>query len=98
MPNPAEQIVAPQPKLLPVVRRVIQQLDTLYMSCASGAATKKRLADVYAHWLAAGRTGPSGLRLYVQALGAQLGDAGSRATFTEQAEQVLIHLQSGYAN
>lgn len=98
MPNLAEQTVAPQPKLLPVVRRVIQQLDALYIEYAEGVRAKSRLADVYAHWLAAGKTGPSGLRFYVQALGAQLGDANSRALFTEQAERVLIHLQSGYAN
>jgi hypothetical protein len=98
MPNLAEQTVAPQPKLLPVVRRVIEQLDALYMESAGSVKAKSQLADVYSHWLAGGRTGPSGLRYYVQALVAQLGDEDSRAVFAEAAERVLIHLQSGYAN
>lgn len=98
MPNLAKRPLVPQPKLLPVVRRVIQQLDALYLEYAGGVQAKNRMANVYTHWLASGRTGPSGLRSYVQALAVQLVEENSRAMFTEQAERVLIHLQSGYAN
>ena len=97
MPDSSGHPAQHQPKLLPVVRRVIQQLDALFIDCA-GTTEAPRLADTYRYWLAGGRTGPSGLRHYMQALGAQLSTPEPRATFMQQAERVLIHLQSGYAN
>ncbi len=100
MTSPSFHPAAAQPKLLPVVRRVIQQLDLLYVNYAqvSNAVAHHRLEEVYGQWLAAGRTGPSGLRFYVQALEEALTENTSRAAFVEQAEEVLVHLQSGYAH
>lgn len=92
------QVLAPVPhKLLPVVRRLIEQLDALFLEC-TGNAGKSALSDTYQRWLGGGRTGPSGLRHYVLALGNQLGDPILRASFTEQAERMLLNLQSGYVS
>lgn len=96
MANSMERGSAQEPTLLPVVRRVIQQLNLAYVDCA-GVNGKKRLAETYSAWLLGGHTGPSGLRQYVQALGEQLYDTDARAQFSHQAEQLLLNLQSGFA-
>lgn len=86
-----------QPKLLPVVRRVIEQLDQLFIGYF-GKQGKSLALEVFKQWLVAGKTGPSGLRRYVYSLGSQLDDPEVRTEFTERAERMLLHLQSGYVS
>lgn len=86
-----------QPNLLPVVRRVIEQLNQLFIG-HFGVGAKGLAEDVFQQWLHAGKTGPSGLRHYVYALGVQLDDPRVRKDFTERAERLLLHLQSGYVS
>ena len=86
-----------QPKLLPVVRRVIEQLNQLFIDYF-GLLVKGLVEDVFKQWLRAGKTGPSGLRHYVYALSMQLDDPAMRKDFTERAEHLLLHLQSGYVS
>lgn len=97
MSNVASPIRYSEPKLLPVVRRVIEQLNLLFID-HFGALGKGLVEDVYKQWLLAGKTGPSGLRRYVSALGMQLQDASVREDFTERADRLLLHLQSGYVS
>ena len=86
-----------QPNLLPVVRRVIEQLNQLFID-HFGLLGKGLVDDVFNQWLRAGKTGPSGLRHYVYALGMQLDNPSERNDFTERAERLLLHLQSGYVS
>lgn len=85
------------PKLLPVVRRVIEQLNQLFVG-HFGFVGESLVEDVFRQWLLAGKTGPSGLRHYVYALGMQLDNPAERKDFTERAERLLLHLQSGYVS
>ncbi len=102
-PVPSTLRIAPkverhsQPNLLPVVRRVIEQLNQLFID-HFGLLGKGLVEDVFKNWLHAGKTGPSGLRHYVYALGVQLEDPDVRKDFTERAERLLLHLQSGYVS
>ncbi len=86
-----------QPNLLPVVRRVIEQLDQLFID-HFGLLGKGLVKDVFKQWLQAGKTGPSGLRHYVYALSVQLDNPAVRKDFIERAERLLLHLQSGYVS
>lgn len=86
-----------QPNLLPVVRRVIEQLNQLFVD-HFGLLGKGLIEQVFKQWLQAGKTGPSGLRHYVYALGVQLEDPAVRKDFTARAERLLLHLQSGYVS
>lgn len=86
-----------QPNLLPVVRRVIEQLNQLFIE-QFGVVGKGLTEDVFKQWLQAGKTGPSGLRHYVYALSVQLDDPSTRRDFTARAERMLLHLQSGYVS
>jgi|SRR6187431_3630781 hypothetical protein len=86
-----------QPNLLPVVRRVIEQLNQLFLE-DFGLLGKSLTDDIFRHWLQAGKTGPSGLRHYVYALSVQLDDPALRKDFIERAERLLLHLQSGYVS
>jgi hypothetical protein len=87
---------APAPKvLLPVVSRMVQQLNSLYLSYAG--AVGRELADgVYRQWLRTGKTGPSGLRQYAYSLGVQLDSPLEQHHFRRQADELLLNLQSGY--
>jgi hypothetical protein len=86
-----------QPKLLPVVTRVIEQVNHLFVEYFGGLG--ERLAEeVFKQWLIAGKTGPSGLRHYVNALGRQLEHAQLREGFMRRADSMLLHLQSGYVS
>jgi len=86
-----------QPNLLPVVRRVIEQLDQLFVNFY-GRLGKGLANEVFKQWLQTGKTKPSGLRHYVYALSVQLDDPSVRRDFTERAERLLLHLQSGYVS
>jgi hypothetical protein len=97
MSNSASQAPHAQPNLLPVVRRVIEQLDQLFLD-HFGLLGRGLVDDVFNQWLRAGKTGPSGLRHYVYALGVQLEEPAVRDDFTERAERLLLHLQSGYVS
>jgi hypothetical protein len=97
MSNSAMQNRHSQPNLLPVVRRVIEQLNQLFID-HFGLLGKGLVDDVFNQWLRAGKTGPSGLRHYVYALGMQLDNPSERNDFTERAERLLLHLQSGYVS
>lgn len=97
MSNPAAQIRHSHPNLLPVVRRVIEQLNLLFID-DFGVLGKSLTDDVFRNWLQAGKTGPSGLRHYVYALSVQLDDPALRKDFIERAERLLLHLQSGYVS
>lgn len=83
--------------LLPIVARMIQQLNSLYISYA-GAVGMELADDVYRQWLRAGKTGPSGLRQYAYSLGVQLDNPQEQHQFRRQAEELLLHLQSGYVS
>ncbi len=83
-------------KILPVVTRVIEQLDKVFIEL-SGTGGESRVEIVFQQWLSAGKTSPSGLRHYVNALGAQL-DERLRGEFSTRAERILLHLQSGYVS
>lgn len=97
MSNPAAQIRHSQPNLLPVVRRVIEQLNQLFLD-DFGLLGKSLTDEIFRNWLQAGKTGPSGLRHYVYALSVQLDDPALRKDFIERAERLLLHLQSGYVS
>jgi hypothetical protein len=86
-----------QPNLLPVVRRVIEQLDQLFLR-HFGLLGKSLVDDVFAQWLRSGKTGPSGLRHYVYALSMQLDGSDKRNEFVEHADRLLLNLQSGYVS
>ncbi len=83
-------------KILPVVTRVIEQLDKVFLE-RSGAGGQARLELVFQRWLSSGKTSPSGLRHYVNALAEQL-DERERKEFSVRAERILLHLQSGYVS
>jgi len=85
------------PNLLPVVRRVIEQLNQLFLD-HFGLLGKSLSDDIFKNWLQAGKTGPSGLHHYVYALSVQLDDPAQRRVFIERAERLLLHLQSGYVS
>ena len=95
MSHSATLIRHSQPNLLPVVRRVIEQLNILFLD-HFGLLGKSITEDIFKHWLHAGKTGPSGLRHYAYALSVQLDDPAERKDFIERAERLLLHLQSGY--
>lgn len=81
--------------LLPIVSRMVQQLNTLYLSHA-GVMGLDFADDVYRQWLRTGKTGPSGLRQYAYSLGGQLDDPRVQHQFHRQADELLMSLQSGY--
>ncbi len=95
MSNAATVTRHSEPKLLPVVRRVIEQLNQLFVD-HFGLLGKSLTDDVFHNWLHAGKTGPSGLRHYVYALSVQLDEPSVRKDFIDRAERMLLHLQSGY--
>ncbi len=97
MSHPATLTRHSHPNLLPVVRRVIEQLNQLFMD-HFGLLGRSLTDDVFKHWLQAGKTGPSGLRHYAYALSVQLEDPAVRKDFIERAERLLLHLQSGYVS
>ncbi len=82
--------------LLPVVERMIHQLDSVFVDFA-GPVGQGLAEDTYRQWLLAGKTGPSGLRQYVSSLGSQL-DPDQRREFSERAQLMLDHLGSGFVN
>lgn len=83
--------------LLPVVERMIQQLDSVFVNFA-GPVGPAVAEDIYSRWLLAGKTGPSGLRQYAYSLGMQLDDEQIQRSFQKQADELLTHLHSGYVN
>jgi hypothetical protein len=83
-------------KILPVVTRVIEQLDKVFIEL-SGVGGQSLVETVFQQWLKAGKTSPSGLRHYVNALATQL-EEGLRNEFSTRAERILLHLQSGYVS
>lgn len=97
MSNTAALARHSQPNLLPVVRRVIEQLNQLFIE-HFGLLGKGLTEELFKQWLQAGKTGPSGLRHYVYALSMQLDDPAVRKVFIERAERLLLHLQSGYVS
>ena len=86
-----------EPNLLPVVRRVIEQLNELFLD-HFGLLGKSLTQEVFTHWSHSGKTGPSGLRHYAYALSVQLENPEVRKDFIERAERMLLHLQSGYVS
>ncbi len=95
MQRPAPTSTTTTHKILPVVTRVIEQLNALFVELSGNSGLTEVL---FQQWLAHGKTGPSGLRHYVRALVAQLETPALREEFSERAERILLHLQSGYAN
>jgi hypothetical protein len=88
----------PAPKvLLPVVSRMIKQLNSLYISYA-GVVGMELANDVFQQWLRTGKTSPSGLRQYAYSLGGQLDDPREQHQFRREAEELLLNLQSGYVS
>jgi hypothetical protein len=81
-------------KIMPLVAQMIAQLDALFVEFVgpigfelAGVALKK--------WLDEGKTGPSALRRYAQALSEQLDNPSERKEFLVKAERLLLQLQSG---
>ncbi len=85
----------PDKVLLPVVQRMINQLDSLFVEFV-GPVGMELAEDVYKLWLKTGKTGPSSLRQYAYALSVQLDNPAERQQFTEHADHLLLQLQSGY--
>lgn len=81
--------------LLPVVQRMVQQLDALFVEFV-GPVGMELAEDIFKQWLKTGKTGPSGLRQYAYSLSVQLDNPAERRQFTEHADQLLLQLQSGY--
>ncbi len=92
----SKAVTKPHKVLLPVVERMIHQLDSVFVDCA-GPVGQGLAEDTYRQWLLAGKTGPSGLRQYVSSLGSQL-EPERRREFSLRAEQMLDHLGSGFVN
>lgn len=84
-------------KILPVVTRVIEQLDKLFIEL-SGSSGQSRRERVFQQWLSSGKASPSGLRHYITALGDQFEDRKMREEFSVRAQRILLHLQSGYVS
>lgn len=85
----------PEKVLLPVVQRMINQLDSLFVEFV-GPVGLELAEDVYKLWVKTGKTSPSGLRQYAYALSVQLDNPAERQQFTEYADHLLLQLQSGY--
>lgn len=81
--------------LLPVVQRMVQQLDALFVEFV-GPVGLELAEDIFKQWLKTGKTGPSGLRQYAYSLSVQLDNPVERRQFAEHADQLLLQLQSGY--
>ncbi len=93
--HPQTKIAVHDKVLLPVVQRMINQLDSLFVEFV-GPVGMELAEDVYTLWLKTGKTGPSSLRQYAYALSVQLDNPAERQQFTEHADHLLLQLQSGY--
>ena len=81
-------------KIMPLVVQMIAQLDALFVEFVGPIGIE--LASAALHkWLAEGKTGPSALRRYAQALSEQLDSPSERKEFLVKAERLLLQLQSG---
>ncbi len=78
-------------KLLPVVQRMVVQLDQLFVEFV-GPVGPELVGDVFAHWLVSGKTGPSGLLRYIESLAQHLDNPGERARFSARASEILARL------
>lgn len=85
----------PAKVLLPVVQRMINQLDSLFVEFV-GPVGLELAEDVFKQWLNTGKTGASGLRQYAYSLGVQLDNPAERRQFNDYADHLLLQLQSGY--
>jgi len=88
---------APAKVLLPVVTRMLAQLDNLFVDFA-GPVGIELAKDVYRQWLRAGKTGPSALRQYAFSLRMQLDNPTEQQAFAQRADALLEQLQSGYVS
>lgn len=77
--------------LLPVVRRMVAQLDQLFTEFV-GPVAPELVGDVFAHWLVSGKTGPSGLLRYIEGLANLLDTPEDQARFTARARLILVRL------
>ena len=81
-------------KIMPLVAQMIAQLDALFVEFVGPIGFE--LAGVALNkWLDEGKTGPSALRRYAQALSEQLDNPSERKEFLVKAERLLLQLQSG---
>lgn len=81
-------------KIMPMVAQMIAQLDALFVELVGPIGFE--LAGVALNkWLDEGKTGPSALRRYAQALSEQLDNPSERKEFLAKAERLLLQLQSG---
>jgi hypothetical protein len=81
-------------KIMPLVAQMIGQLDGLFMEFV-GPIGLELAGAVLDKWLGEGKTGPSALRRYAQALSEQLESPSERKEFIIKAERLLLQLQSG---
>jgi hypothetical protein len=81
-------------KIMPLVAQMIAQLDGLFVEFVGPIGIELAGAALI-KWLSEGKTGPSGLRRYAQALGEQLESPSERKEFLIKAERLLLQLQSG---
>lgn len=93
--TPSLRSVIPSKVLLPVVQRMINQLDALFVEFV-GPIGLELAEDVFKQWLNTGKTGASGLRQYAYSLGVQLDNPAERKQFNDYADHLLLQLQSGY--
>lgn len=84
-------------KLLPLVAQMIAQMDALLVEFV-GPIGFELAAVALQQWLAEGKTGPSALRRYAQALGEQLDNLNDRKEFMAKSERLLLQLQSGLSS
>ncbi len=84
-------------KILPLVAQTIAQLDALFVEFV-GPIGFELAGAVLKKWLDEGKTGPSALRRYAQALGEQLDSPNERKEFLAKAERLLLQLQSGLSS
>lgn len=84
-------------KILPLVAQMIAQLDALFVEFVGPIGFE--LADVaLKKWLDEGKTGPSALRRYSQALSEHLDSPNDRKEFLAKAERLLLQLQLGFGS
>jgi hypothetical protein len=77
--------------LLPLVRRMVAQLDQLFVEFA-GPVAPELVGDVFAYWLSSGKTGPSGLSRYIEGLARLLDNPADQVRFTTRARDIVARL------
>lgn len=89
--RPASDKGTKEKMLLPVVRRMVAQLDQLFVEFA-GPVAPELVGEVFAYWLISGKTGPSGLSRYIEGLAQILDNPADQVRFTARARDIVARL------